>query len=259
LNVQPPLVAIPTTSGSGAEATHFAVMYEGGVKQSVADASMRPDFTILDPALTDALPPDITASTGFDALSQAIESAWSIRSTEETLSMSFEAITLAARNLVPSVVDPSPGNRDAMMRAAHLAGVAIDTTFTTAPHAMSYKLTSTFGVRHGHAVALTLGQVIEYNAAVTDSDCVDPRGSDHVRDTVDAICQLLDANSPAEASQRIRSMLRQTALADSLAAVGVSTEESLLTIADSVNTERLANNPRALDHSSIMNILRRIN
>jgi phosphonoacetaldehyde reductase len=146
-----------------------------------------------------------------------------------------------------------------MLKAAHLAGIAIDTTFTTAPHALSYKLTSSYGVRHGHAVALTLGRVLEYNAGVTDRDCIDPRGSNHVRDVIDVICQLLDADSPAEASQRIGSMLQRTGLAVSLAAVGASTEESLMAIADSVNTERLANNPRALDRASIMSILRAIN
>jgi alcohol dehydrogenase class IV len=233
-------------------------MYDDGVKQSIADASMRPNVTILDPALTDALPPEITASTGFDALSQAVESAWSVHSTETTRSVSFEAMRLAADNLVKSVLDPSHANRDAMMKAAHLAGIAIDTTFTTAPHALSYKLTSSYGVRHGHAVALTLGQVLEYNDGITDSDCIDARGPDHVRGVIHRICQLLDADSAVEASQQIRSMLEKTELTDSLSAVGASTEESLLSIANSVNVERLANNPRALDHASIMGILRTI-
>ena len=82
-NKAAPLIAIPTTAGTGSEATHFAVVYVGGQKYSVAHANVLPDYAIIDPNLTANLPPSITAHTGLDALSQAVESLWSVNATAQ--------------------------------------------------------------------------------------------------------------------------------------------------------------------------------
>ncbi len=252
---RPPLAAIPTTSGSGAEATHFAVMYNDGRKLSIADPSLLPDFVILDADLTDALPPPITASTGFDALSQAIESAWSVRSTEHSRIGALDAVALAASNLVSAVRSPNERNRDAMMKAANLAGTAINTTFTTAPHAISYTLTSSHGVPHGHAVAMTLGSMLVYNADVSTEDCVDPRGPEHVVSVIGSVCAALGVVSAHEARDWLADALTQTGLATSLTAIGAGTNEAIAAIAESVDVDRLSNNPRRIDRKSIVAIL----
>ena len=154
-----PLVAVPTTAGTGSEATHFAVLYRDGVKESIAHHSIMPDVAVVDWRLTESVPPRITAETGLDALTQAIESIWCIRSTEESISYSVEALELILEHLETAVHAPAPDAREAMSRAAHLAGKAINITKTTAPHAISYKITHDFGIAHGHAVALTLGWI----------------------------------------------------------------------------------------------------
>ena len=158
-----PLVAIPTTAGSGSEATHFAVAYINGRKYSLAHHSMMPDWAIADPEFTYRLPKKITAATGMDALSQSIESLWSLKATEESKRYARESAVLVLQNLRQAVNEPDSISRDAMMRAAHLSGKAINISKTTASHAMSYPLTVHFGIPHGHAVALTLPRLVVFN------------------------------------------------------------------------------------------------
>ncbi len=141
-----PMVAIPTTAGTGSEATHFAVVYVDGEKYSVAHPSMLPDYPVVDPKLTESLPKRITAATGLDAFCQAIESIWAVAATEESIGYAQEAARLAFNHLATAVNAPTPEARRAMSRAAHLAGKAINITKTTAPHALSYFLTSRYGV-----------------------------------------------------------------------------------------------------------------
>ena len=88
---QLPLVAIPTTAGSGAEATHFAVVYVDGVKKSASHVSLRPTVAVVDPQLTAQLPATIAAHSGLAALCQSIESIWSVGANEESLGYATEA------------------------------------------------------------------------------------------------------------------------------------------------------------------------
>ena len=200
----PPLIAIPTTAGTGSEATHFAVAYVEGAKYSVADDLLLPNYAIVDPTLTHSLPASVTAETGLDALCQAIESLWSVRSTSESSSYASESIRLAWKHLEAAVKRPGAEDRRAMCRAAHLAGKAINISRTTAPHAISYAITSLFGVPHGKAVALTIGAVLTFNRDVQDTDCTDSRGEDHVRRTIDDIVRLLGFKTAHEAERGIQ-------------------------------------------------------
>lgn len=150
-----PHVAVPTTAGTGSESTHFAVCYVDGEKVSVANGCLHPDAVLLDPSNLAGLPGYQKKCTMLDALCQAIESHWSARSCPESRAYSAEAI--------PAVIAGAgaylAGDADAaweVMRAANLAGKAINLTTTTAPHAMSYKLTSMYGIPHGHAVAMCM-------------------------------------------------------------------------------------------------------
>ncbi len=147
-----PLIAIPTTSGSGSEATHFSVVYVGQQKHSIADERMLPAVAIVDPKLTMSLPKYTTAVSGLDALSQAVESYWSIHSTNESRRFARGAVKSIVANLHLAVNNPTADSRLRMAEAAHLAGKAINTTRTSAAHSISYPLTSYYGIPHGHAV-----------------------------------------------------------------------------------------------------------
>ncbi|QDT61134.1 Alcohol dehydrogenase [Stieleria bergensis] len=236
-----PLMAIPTTAGTGSEATHFAVVYVDGEKHSVAHPSLLPNYAVVDPTLTESLPPGMTAATGLDALCQAIESIWSVAATEESLHDASEAATLAFANLVPATNAPTPEVRQAMCRASHLAGKAINITKTTAPHALSYALTSRFGVPHGLAVAVTLAPLLAFNAAVTSEDCMDPRGATAVSQRISRVINILGAKDVQTACAVISNLLSQIHCP---ALHEICSPDDFMGIAQSANAERLSNNPR---------------
>lgn len=150
-----PLIAVPTTAGTGAEATPFAVCYKEHIKYSVSHDDLLPDYAIIYPALTYKLSPYLTACTGFDALAQSIEAYWSINSTEVSDRYAEKAIFSLWKNLPLAVHQPSSEVRNELVEAAYWAGRAIAIAKTTAPHAFSYAFTTYCDYPHGHAVALT--------------------------------------------------------------------------------------------------------
>ncbi|MEZ4822960.1 MAG: iron-containing alcohol dehydrogenase [Ignavibacteria bacterium] len=126
-----PLIAVPTTSGAGSEATHFAVVYSGDKKYSLAHEYILPDYSVIDPQLTFSLPKEITATSGIDAFSQAMESYWNVNANEESRKYSRGAIQLIFDSLSKAVNEGDEESRINMSRAAHLAGKAINITKTT--------------------------------------------------------------------------------------------------------------------------------
>jgi alcohol dehydrogenase class IV len=250
------LIAVPTTSGTGSEATHFAVLYKGKEKLSIAHETILPDVAIVDPALSMSLPPYTTAASGMDALSQAIESYWSIHSTENSKEFSKRAIAWILPNIVVATREPTPAARLAMAEAAHLAGKAINITKTTAPHAISYPITSYFGIAHGHAVALTLPSILEYNGAVAREDVLDPRGASYARGTIMEIVEQLGAKDIASARGQLEHLMDRIGLERRLSALGIKSEEDIdLIIRNGFNPERVRNNPRLLTKTALREIL----
>lgn len=160
---QIPLIAIPTTAGTGSEVTPFAVLYKNKVKYSVEHHAVIPNIAVEHAPLTYANPPYLSACTGFDALAQAIESYWNLNATKESDEYATKAIDLIWSNLPKVVNSPTPDSRNKMMEGAYWAGKAISITKTTAPHAFSYPFTTYYGYPHGHAVAITFPSIFRYN------------------------------------------------------------------------------------------------
>jgi len=249
-----PLVAIPTTSGSGSEATHFAVVYIDGIKYSLADSRMLPKYAIVDSELTYNLLPEVFAPSGADALCQAIEAHWSIHATEESFSFSRDAIVQAWTNLADAVRGQRSA-RDAMSRAAHLAGKAINIAKTTASHAMSYALTTEFGITHGHAVALTMPRLIVYNSKVTSDDVSDRRGVAHVNHALKEIFTALGARAAEDAAEKFTKQLQEIGLETRLSKLGLS-ERDIESLVSKMSLERAGNNPRTFGKEAAARILR---
>ena len=250
-----PLVAVPTTAGSGSEATCFAVAYYEGKKYSIAHEKILPGWCLVDPALTDNLPPLWSASSGLDAFCQAVESMWAVQSDDESVIYAKKTITLCLEHLATASISPTETARDGMCEASHLAGKAINISRTTASHALSYTMTSKLGVPHGHAVALTLGAVMAYNYGLGREDCLDPRGVKHVRGRIDEILELLGARDVEDGHRIIRALIESTGRTASLNAIGVKRPEDIAALADGVNAERLGNNPRAFTRESLLAML----
>jgi alcohol dehydrogenase class IV len=242
-----PLIAIPTTAGSGSEATIFAVLYIGKEKYSIEHESMLPAAAIVDPVFTLNLPPYITASSGMDALSQAIESYWSIHSTEKSKKIAARAIKLVYDNISAAVNAPSQESRLAMAEGAHLAGKAIRLTKTTAVHAISYPMTSYFGVPHGHACGLILPGMFRFVSDITDEDCADLRGKEYVIKTLKEIAILIGEKDNAMVPVRLSHLLHQIGLVANFNALGIRSKEDIETIiSHGFNPQRVRNNPRNL-------------
>jgi alcohol dehydrogenase class IV len=250
-----PLVAVPTTAGSGSEATHFAVVYLDRQKYSVAHEYILPTYCIVDPALTMSLPASVAASSGIDALAQGMESYWSVNSTDESRAYSASAVELARDHLVASVRHPDRVSRDAMTRAAHFGGKAINISKTTGPHAFSYYLTSHYGVPHGNAVALTLGKFLRFNSRVSEDDVTDRRGAEHVKAVIDDILRLLKVRDVDAGVALIEDLIARIGLETELKNVGLYGDDEIAGFTASINLERLKNNPRRVEAKDVPMIL----
>ena len=161
-----PLIAIPTTAGTGAEVTSTVVFSDNaGAKLWCYGVSLRPDLVLLDPELTLGLPAALTAATGIDALVHAIEAATNRRASVESRRWALPAIQLASRYLATAVSDGGDlAARGALLAAACLAGRAIELAGTGAAHAFGHALGTLGGVHHGRAVALSLAALLADNA-----------------------------------------------------------------------------------------------
>ena len=250
-----PIVAVPTTSGTGAEATHFAAVYIDGIKKSVASPELLPGLAVLETSFQLTMPRSLAAVTGLDALCQSLESAWAVEGGDRSRSLALRAGRLIANSLQRSVLGGDPADRRQMMVGSHLAGRAINLSKTTLSHALSYRLTQRYGTPHGHAVALTLGAVARANALVSESDCADPSGPDEVTSRVRTALSLINA-TPETAIEKIRELLVSLHLSPTLAGVGVP-KADLHELASAVDPVRMSNNPRQLDHAGLVDILER--
>ncbi|MFI2720285.1 bifunctional acetaldehyde-CoA/alcohol dehydrogenase [Streptomyces collinus] len=164
------LVCVPTTSGTGAEVTPFAVISDPatGKKYPLADYALTPSVAIVDPLLTTELPPALAADSGFDALTHAIEAYASVYANDFTDGLALHAIRLIFDNIAASVHDGSgsPQAREKMHNAGTIAGMAFGNAFLGIVHAMSHTLGATFHIAHGRTNAVLLPHVIRYNGTV---------------------------------------------------------------------------------------------
>ncbi|MCC3653991.1 bifunctional acetaldehyde-CoA/alcohol dehydrogenase [Streptomyces sp. S07_1.15] len=164
------LVCVPTTSGTGAEVTPFAVISDPatGRKYPLADYALTPSVAIVDPLLTADLPPALAADSGFDALTHATEAYVSVYANDFTDGPALHAIKLIFENLEQAVNNraASPEARERVHNAGTIAGMAFGNAFLGIVHAMAHTLGATFHVAHGRTNAILLPHVIRYNGTV---------------------------------------------------------------------------------------------
>lgn len=252
----PPLVAIATTAGSGSEATQFAVFYRGEQKQSLAHPSLRPEMAIVDPEMTYSLPPDQTASTGFDALCQSVEAFWCSNTTPEARELATASIKYILPNLYNAVHSPAPDNRYHMAQGAYLSGRAIDLTRTTMPHALCYHLTKKYGIPHGHACALTLPYF--FLIAMDESLPVNsPLGPEGHRENMRRLFTVLGQETAEDCFVFWRNMLKSCGLASTLPEIGMDTREKVAAMVASMNTARQKNNPVQIEPEYLVDVIMR--
>lgn len=237
-----PFIAIPTTAGTGSESTHNAVMYYEGAKQTVTNDGVLPDYAVLEPSVLKTLPLYQKKCTMMDALCQGIESWWSINSTDESKVYSKNTVELIMAHWRKYIIENDDEAAAQIMLAANYGGWAINITQTTAPHAMSYKITSIYKLPHGHAVAVCLPEVWKYMLEHPE-ECIDKRGSEYLMGVFDKISRSMGVDTPEEAIALFREMMKAMELGNP---VSDNRENDLETLASSVNSVRLKNNPIGL-------------
>jgi alcohol dehydrogenase len=171
-----PLVAVPTTAGTGSEVTPFATVWDhqNKKKHSVTGDDLYAQTALLDPELTLGLPDEVTVSSGLDAISHAFESTWNRNATPVSLGFATASLQLSLKAL--PILHENPENleqRAAMLQASTLAGMAISQTRTALAHSISYPLTAHFGLPHGIACSFTLPALLEFNAQADDGRLAD--------------------------------------------------------------------------------------
>lgn len=177
------LIAIPTTSGTGSEVTPFAVLSdkERGRKVTLADYSLTPDVAIVDPQFVMSMPRGLTADTGVDCLTHALEAGVSILASPYTDSNAMQAIRLVFKYLPIAYEHPHDEEARSMMHnAACIAAIAFSNAAVGVNHALAHAFGARFGVAHGRANALMLPHVIAYNAGVPSKFAPSPNQKGYV-------------------------------------------------------------------------------
>ena len=158
-------ICIPTTSGTGSEVTSFAVITdsESHIKYPLADYALTPDIAIVDPALVMSVPASVTADTGMDVLTHAIESYVSVMASDYTRGLSLQAIKLVFENLEHSYRFGDEESREKMHNASTMAGMAFANAFLGINHSLAHKVGPMFDIPHGRTNAILMPHVIRYN------------------------------------------------------------------------------------------------
>lgn len=248
------LIAIPTTAGTGSESTRYAVIYYDGKKQSVTHDSIIPNVAILEPTVLKTLPLYQKKCTMLDALCQGIESWWSVNSTDESKKLSKEAVETIMKWWREYIFENTDESAKQIMYAANLAGQAICITQTTAAHAFSYKITSLYGLPHGHAVAVCMAEIWEY-MIVHPEKCIDPRGQSYLVGVFKEIAAAMGTENTYVARDIFTSMLKEMEMDRP---VSKNRESDIAILLTSVNPIRLKNHPVELGTEAIQTLYKTI-
>lgn len=159
-------VCIPTTSGTGSEVTPFAVITDSDthVKYPLADYALTPHIAIVDPQFVMTVPASVTADTGMDVLTHAIEAYVSVMASDYTRGLSLQAIKIVFDYLERSVKNPDLESREKMHNASTMAGMAFANAFLGISHSIAHKIGGEYGIPHGRTNAILLPEIIRYNA-----------------------------------------------------------------------------------------------
>src|SRR5215467_1644107 len=248
-----PLIAVPTTAGTGAETNAFGVVtdVQAGRKFYVGHASTLPAAAILDPDLTLGLPPAGTAATGMDALTHALESYLSRRANPWADGIALQVVRMVCAYLPRAVADGADREaRSQMLLAAHLAGAAMASTGLGVCHAIGHSLGSRFGIPHGAALSVVLPQVLGFNLAACQDRLADVAFALGAGDT--GAGQARNAEAAIDAVTALRDRVGMTG---ALAAFGIGAGDYAQISADALDDEVLDNTPRIPDAADIAAIL----
>lgn len=229
-----PVVAVPTTAGTGSEVTQVSVISHSTEKKTINNPAFMPLAAIVDPELCMSVPPRTTMNTGLDALAHALEGFWSVQHQPICELMTAEAVCLILENLEKAYRDGSDKDaRSALSYAATLGGLAFALPKTAASHACSYPLSEDYHLPHGEACAFTLDSLVHINA--------DER--------LEALCRKVGLSGTEELAQRIAELKKLGGLRTRLSELGEVDLDKLCR--DCAAHPLMKNNPVKLDEAAL--------
>jgi alcohol dehydrogenase len=237
-----PIVAVPTTAGTGAETNAFGVVTDPQSRRKfyVGHASTLPAAAVLDPGLTVGLPPPATAATGMDALTHALESYLSVRANPWSDGIALQVIRMIAAHLPRAHADGQDLEaRSQMLLAAHMAGIGMATTGLGLCHAVGHALGGRFDIAHGVALTMLLPAVLRFNATVGAERLADVAVALGVADPARSRARNADA-----AIDAVAGLADRVGMTQRMAGLGITGADFGAIAADALDDEVLANAPR---------------
>lgn len=245
-----PMIAVTTTSGTASEVTNISVLTDlaQNLKQPMNDPAMYPKIAVIDPELTLTVPAQVTASTGLDVLSHAVESYWSTLNQPVCSACSVYAARLVFQWLEKAYNEPDNLTaREKMAEASIVAGVAFSHPRTTGSHACSFPLTNIYGVPHGEACAFTLDYFIKFNADNADSD-----------GRITALAKDCGFDSAYDMADEITAMKKRMKMRCTLTEIGCTTEEQIKELTKKSMSMLMKRNPIELTEENIYDMYKQL-
>ncbi len=266
-----PLIAIPTTSGTGSEVTSFAVITdpEKHVKYPLISNSLLPDEAILDAELVRSVPPSITADTGMDVFTHALEAFVSVNENEFSSALAEKAIQIVGSYLLRAYYDGNDMEaRKKMHSASCLAGLAFNSAGLGLNHGMAHALGAMFHIPHGRANALLLPHIIQFNSNINEHS-KSQRSYPQVVERYSTIARNLGLNSYNEImtvrslANWVQFMLKELDLPLSISQIGKISKEDYFAAIPHMADEALAdnctkNNPRKVTRANVVELYKQL-
>ncbi|PZE20869.1 NAD-dependent alcohol dehydrogenase [Paenibacillus xerothermodurans] len=246
-----PLIAVPTTSGTGSEVTIFGVYsdWQNNVKVTVTSEYMAPTIALVDPELTARLPAKLTAASGIDALAHGIETFFSLRSSPASDALAMEAIAVVNANLRRAVEDGSDMEaRIGMSHGSLLAGMAFNNGFLGLAHAIGSALSGHCHVPHGIAIGLLLPSIIEFNTPACPAKAA----------KIAELIGVLDDHIGQSAGAAVAKLVHGIGLPTRLREVGVDQEKLPAIAKDAFKSGMMQFNPRMPTEEEVLELLQRL-
>jgi alcohol dehydrogenase class IV len=243
-------IAIPTTAGSGSEATHFAVYYEGCQKISIQRNNLLPTAVLHHSIFLKHLSSKQRATSAFDAIAQCIESIWSRNATNDSIKLAMEGLNISWKNLTQHVIQIDNDIDDLMLKAAYMSGKAIAITRTTGPHALSYFLTANYNIPHGQAVGLLLPIFFLYNEIMIKK--IEVKSIYEVlNNRMQVLFEILNAKDQIECAQLIQEKMQTVGLAFNFKDHGIDILKTVDDLLLNYNQERFSNHPVPFEYHTL--------
>ena len=245
------LAVVPTTAGSGAEVTSNAVIYVNKTKYSFESDLLIPDYFFLIPELILNASKKIKASSGFDAIAQALESLISQKSNSASVKFASDSLKISLDAFSSFLLKPDLRNGGKMLIASNLAGKAINISKTTAPHAISYPFTSLYKISHGHAVSLYFENLIKYNFDNLNKST----SKFNLSKRFEIIFNLFKVKNIHEFNKKMIKIKKESNLKDNFKALKIFNMKPNKII-KGVNLLRLKNNPIKISEDDLIKIIK---